>query len=71
MFPTWRKDRKSGAAIATKLGLPGAAATAAQLRSVPVDALKDIDEPGPVIDHDLLTELPQAVLPRAAPAICR
>ena len=60
--PDLAQGRKSGAAIAIKLGLRGAAATAAQLRSVAVDALKDIDEPGPVIDHDLLTELPQAII---------
>ena len=46
-----------GSAIATTLGLPGATATTAQLRALPADALlrlKDSDETGPVIDHQLL-----------------
>jgi len=56
--PTLSQARQAGAAIATKLGAP----TAAQLRALPADAFKDIDEPGPVIDHDLLTAWPNAPL---------
>jgi para-nitrobenzyl esterase len=53
----------AGATMATALGLPGAAATVAQLRSVPAEsltALPDFGELGPVVDHELLTEFPQA-----------
>jgi para-nitrobenzyl esterase len=56
--PTLPEAQKAGAAIATKLGAP----TVAQLRALPADAFKDIDEPGPVIDHDLLTAWPNAPL---------
>jgi len=57
--PDLSQAKTAGIAIATELGLPGAAATAAQLRAVPADsltALPDFGEPGPVVDYELLTE---------------
>ena len=55
--------QKAGAATATQWGLPGAAASAAQLRALAADALNNTADPGGfVIDHDLLTESPQAVI---------
>ena len=63
--PDLSEAQKAGAEIATALGLPGALATAAQLRALPVEKLtasSDAQETGPVIDHDLLTELPKSAI---------
>ena len=53
-----REAQADGAKIATALGLPGAAATSAQLRALPADALvrQEIYGDGPIIDGRLLRE---------------
>jgi len=52
---------KQGAEVATQLGLPGARASAAQLRALPAERLvqvPDADLPGPVVDGRFLPEAP-------------
>ena len=53
-----QQSQSTGARIATALGLPGASATAAQLRALPADALvkQEIYGDGPIIDGRLLRE---------------
>jgi para-nitrobenzyl esterase len=59
-FPTLARAERGGAVLASALGLPGAAATAAQLRGLPVAQLAAAADstPGPVIDGRLLRESP-------------
>jgi para-nitrobenzyl esterase len=57
--PDLSQAQTAGISTATALGLPGAAATPAQLRAVPaasLTSLPDFGESGPVIDRQLLTE---------------
>jgi len=53
------KAEAKGVAMADKLGLPGASATLAQLRALPVDAIvKASTMTGPFVDGRLMTETP-------------
>jgi para-nitrobenzyl esterase len=58
--PSYRKDaEKCGIEMATKVGLPGAGATAEQLRSLSIDKLKSMDQIcGGGVDGRLLSEAP-------------
>lgn len=59
--PALAEAEQAGATFATVLGLPGTAATAAQLRAVPLAELMRAASPdvtGPVIDGRLVTESP-------------
>jgi len=58
--PSYRKDaEKCGVEMATKAGLPGAAATAEQLRSLSIDKLKSLDPIcSSMVDGRLLDEAP-------------
>jgi para-nitrobenzyl esterase len=58
--PSYRKDaEKCGVEMATKAGLPGANATAEQLRSLSIDKLKSMDQIcGGSVDGRLLNEAP-------------
>jgi para-nitrobenzyl esterase len=63
--PDVSEGQAAGVAVATMLGLPGASATAAQLRALPVEKLtasSESQEAGPVIDHELLTESPKSAI---------
>jgi len=59
-FPALAQAEQHGAALATKFGLPGVRATAAQLRTIPVATLAaGDDEEGagdPIVDGRLITE---------------
>jgi para-nitrobenzyl esterase len=60
VFPTLADAERGGGVLATALGLPGASATAAALRGLPVATLAAAADssPGPVIDGRLLRETP-------------
>jgi len=62
-FPTLAEAEKTGAAVATTLGLPGADATPEQLRGLTGEALIAAQEklpPGPIVDGRLLPQAPVA-----------
>jgi len=62
-LPSLDVAKQRSSALSTLLGLPGAAATAAQLRAVSADALQSIDReapPGPFLDGRLLERSPIA-----------
>lgn len=57
--PTLSEAETRGADLATRLGLPGATASTAQLRALPVEALVAAREPaGPILDGRLITRSP-------------
>lgn len=60
-----QQAESDGAKLASKLGLPGATATASQLRSLSVEALTNaVPEVTPIVDGRLLRESPQKLIAR-------
>ena len=57
MFPTWRMPRKPAPPSQPNWVFPAPPRPLRNCGRSPSAALKDLDEPGPVIDHDLLTRV--------------
>ena len=68
-WPTLAQAQTQGAKVATALGSPGAGATAAQLRSLPIDrlaAVSDDDQIGPMLDGCVVQAPPAVALAHGA-----